>query len=122
MSASGDFIEHTLFNGWIYGTSKDEFLRSELFILTPSGISQLSEKDRSDSFIIYIDIDEDTRRKRMSERKDADSVERRLEADEKDFRNFSDFDCIITSNCFDESVLDLLDIYKKNLSHDQYFV
>ena len=58
----------------------------------------------------------------MSERKDADSVERRLEADEKDFRNFSDFDCIITSNCFDESVLDLLDIYKKNLSHDQYFV
>lgn len=122
MSASGDFIEHTLFNGWIYGTSKDEFLRSELFILTPSGISQLSEKDRSDSFIIYIDIDEDTRRGRMSERKDADSVERRLEADEKDFRNFSDFDCIITSNCFDESVLDLLDIYKKNLSHDQYFV
>ena len=122
MSASGDFIEHTLFNGWIYGTSKDEFLRSELFILTPSGISQLSEKDRSDSFIIYIDIDEDTRRERMSERKDADSAERRLEADEKDFRNFSDFDCIITSNCFDESVLDLLDIYKKNLSHDQYFV
>ena len=122
MSALGDFIEHTLFNGWIYGTSKDEFLRSELFILTPSGISQLSEKDRSDSFIIYIDIDEDTRRERMSERKDADSAERRLEADEKDFRNFSDFDCIITSNCFDESVLDLLDIYKKNLSHDQYFV
>jgi guanylate kinase len=122
MSTSGDFIENTLFNGWIYGTSKDEFLRSELFILTPSGISQLSEKDRSDSFIIYIDIDEDTRRRRMSERKDADSVERRLEADEKDFRNFLDFDCIITSNCFDESVLDLLDIYKKNLSHDQYFV
>lgn len=114
MILSGSFIEHTLFNGWIYGTSRDEFFRSELFILTPSGISQLSEKDRNESFIIYIDVDEETRRKRMSERRDADSTERRLEADEKDFRHFFDFDCIIRSSCFDESVLDPLNIFKKS--------
>ena len=54
----------------------------------------------------------------MSVRGDADSVERRLEADEKDFRYFSDFDCIIDSNSFDESVLDSLNIFKKNLSYD----
>lgn len=113
MILSGRFIEHTVFNGWVYGTSRDEFSRADLFILTPSGISQLSEKDREDSFIIYIDVDEETRRKRMSERRDADSVERRLEADEKDFSNFSDFDCIINSNCFDESILDSINIYKK---------
>ena len=116
MIISGEFIEHTLFNGWVYGTSRDEFQRSELFILTPSGISQLSEGDRRDSFIIYIDVDEDTRRKRMSERRDADSVERRIEADEKDFRHFSDFDCIINSSCFDESILDSLNISKKHLA------
>jgi guanylate kinase len=114
MILSDSFIEHTLFNGWIYGTSRDEFFRSELFILTPSGIAQLSKKDREESFIIYIDVDEETRRKRMSERKDADSTERRLEADEKDFRHFSDFDCIIRSSCFDESVLDSLNIFKKS--------
>jgi len=118
MVVENSFIEHTIFNGWIYGTTREEFSRSELFILTPSGISQLSEGDREDSFIIYIDVDEDTRRKRMSVRGDADSAERRLEADEKDFRYFSDFDCIIDSNSFDESVLDSLNIFKKNLSYD----
>jgi guanylate kinase len=100
MIERGSFIEHTNFNGWIYGTSEAEFFESDLFILTPSGISQLSEKNREESFIIYLDLEEDLRRERMRMRNDADNVERRISADEDDFYLFSNYDLRIKDTDF----------------------
>ena len=60
--------------------------------MTPSGIAKLLPEDRSESLIVYLDIDEETRRSRLLGRRDADSVERRLKADDEDFENFNDFD------------------------------
>ena len=94
------FYEYVIFNGWVYGTSKEEFNKSDLFIMTPSGIQKIDPDDRKESFIIFIDIDEDILRKRLSERNDADKAERRIEADREDFKNFSDFDCIINNHDF----------------------
>lgn len=107
------FLEHTNFNGWIYGTSKDEFHKSNLFIMTPSGISQLSKEDREESIIVYADIDETTRRGRMSKRRDADDVDRRIEADEKDFLNFIDYDFSITDPAFNIVPEELYSVLKK---------
>ena len=107
------FLEHTNFNGWIYGTSKDEFHKSNLFIMTPSGISQLSKEDREESVIVYADIDETTRRGRMSKRRDADDVDRRIEADEKDFLNFIDYDFSITDPAFNIVPEELYSVLKK---------
>lgn len=100
MANSGKFYEYVEFNNWFYGTSLDEFYRANLFIMTPSGIKKLNPDDRKDSLIIYIDIDEDTLRGRLSQRGDADNVERRISADREDFKNFSDFDCIIKNPNF----------------------
>ena len=86
------FYEYVIFNNWLYGTTKEEFEKSNLFIMTPSGVSKLLPEDRRESFIVYFDIDIETRRRRLSERRDADNVERRLEADDLDFENFTDFD------------------------------
>ena len=88
----GLFYEYVIFNGWVYGTTKEEFLKSNLFIMTPSGIAKLLPEDRKESLIVYLDIDEETRRSRLLGRRDADSVERRLKADDEDFENFNDFD------------------------------
>jgi guanylate kinase len=95
-----DFKEHVYFNGWFYGTSKDEFNKSNLFIMTPSGIKKLDAKDRRESFIVYLDIDEQTRRSRLSERRDADDVKRRLFADDLDFSDFYSYDIKITDPNF----------------------
>lgn len=117
MVERGAFIEHTVFNEWIYGTSEAEFFESDLFILTPSGISQLSERNRDESFIIYLDIPEEIRRERMSERKDADDVDRRLKADEDDFYLFSDYDLRIRDSDFSkipETVTNMVKIKEKN--------
>jgi dephospho-CoA kinase len=64
--------------------------------MTPSGIAKLHQKDRSESFILYLDIDLEVRRARMQNRNDADSVERRLKTDSEDFSDFVNFDLSIT--------------------------
>jgi guanylate kinase len=92
--------ENVVFNTWYYGTSKEEFKKKDLLIMTPKGISALAKEDRESSMVIYIDIDEETRRKRISTRKDADQAERRLKADFLDFENFTDFDLRITDPSF----------------------
>lgn len=115
-SFSEYFYEWTKFNGWFYGTSKPEFFSSNLLIMTPSGISKLKKEDRKESFVIFLDIEESIRRKRLRNRSDADKVERRIKADEEDFRNFIDFDFSMRNPKFADQDLDeILKIYKNEL-------
>ena len=96
--AKKDLYESVYFNGWFYGTPKSEFEKCNLFIMTPKGISSLKKEDRKNSVVIYIEANEETRRNRLLERRDADDVNRRIEADEKDFGNFDDFDFIVNNS------------------------
>jgi guanylate kinase len=94
------FYEYVIFNNWLYGTSNEEFYKSNLFIMTPSGIGKIKPEDRKESFIVYINIADDILRDRLSKRRDADKAERRISTDREDFKNFSDFDCIIKNPSF----------------------
>lgn len=94
------FLELQEFNGWKYGISKGEFSVKNLFILSPAGIKSLPDSFREDSFVIYLNPPEEIRVKRLSERNDADSVDRRLIADRKDFFGFSDYDIVVTNENF----------------------
>jgi len=100
-SMADKFYEAVYFNSWFYGTSIEEFDSSNLFIMTPKGISKLKSEDRKESLVIYLNIDEETRRKRLEERRDSDDVKRRLEADFHDFLEFTDFDTEINDPNFD---------------------
>ncbi len=100
------FYEWNFFaNKWYYGTPKKSFDSHNLFIMTPSGIKELSIKDRNSSIIVYINPSESIRYKRLSERKDIDNVERRMETDRIDFINFGDFDVEINSSNFTLDIL-----------------
>lgn len=98
----GFFYEYVTFNGWFYGTSKEQWFQTDdVFIMTPSGVGKLHAADRKHSFIIYIDVPVEIRRQRLQERNDNnDSIERRIQADEKDFESFNDFDIRITDHNF----------------------
>jgi guanylate kinase len=90
MIQNDEFYEYVEFNGWLYGTSRQQFETDDVFIMTPTGLSHVDEVSRKQSFVIFIDIAEDVRRQRMLARDmPGDSVERRLEADRLDFENFS---------------------------------
>ena len=96
-----DSISHKLqsvqsFNGWKYGFDMDEAVKSDVMIFSPANFFDISIS--SDircknlmccSNVVYLDIDEDVRRERLSNRyiggNEDDSIERRLSEDKKDF-------------------------------------
>lgn len=92
----GFWYEYAPFNGWYYGTSKEQMATCDIFIMTPSGIKKLHPSDRKNSFIIFMNIPEEVRKQRLAIRvMQGDSLERRIEADRKDFEDFTDFDIMI---------------------------
>jgi guanylate kinase len=95
---------------WYYGLTKETFDKTQLFVMTPFEINQLSEEDLKGCFVVYLDIDLATRRTRLIRREDQnDSVERRLAADAKDFANYNYYDLKITDPDFDaDSIYDLM--------------
>ena len=87
---------------WYYYITEENFNNNNLFIMTPYELAFLSDEERNGCFVVYLAIDENIRRKRISRRNDnKDSVERRIQADKKDFRNFKDYDMKITDPEFD---------------------
>lgn len=100
MIANDLMYEYVEFNGWFYGRTKEDFYSGNLLIMTPAGIKQMNKDDRRSSYIVYLDIAEDIRRERLSERNDADNVDRRLNADYEDFKEFTDYDYRYTSPNF----------------------
>jgi guanylate kinase len=101
MIREDEFYEWVPFNGWYYGTSRKQMQSDKsVFIMTPSGLAHMSKEDRAESFVVYFDIDIDIRRQRLSERSDADTVDRRIEADERDFSDFVNYDYVITNPNF----------------------
>ena len=101
MRANNAFLEAVEFNGWMYGTSQFNWDTKTVFIMTPSGIKYIPKEDRKNCILVYFNIPMDIRRKRLATRSDADGVERRIEADEKDFAEFKDFDIRVTNPIFD---------------------
>jgi guanylate kinase len=98
----GIWYEWVEFNGWYYGTTNKQFLEDcNLFIMTPKGINHIDPVERKKCTIIYLDIPAITRAARLNERGDQnDSVERRMYHDDQDFKNFTDYDLIITNSNF----------------------
>ena len=73
----------------------------------------LTEEQRNNATIVYLDIDINVRRSRLQERNDNnDDIERRLASDERDFSAFVDFDIQITDPEFNNA--ELLDLIYKN--------
>lgn len=95
-----DFYEIDEFNSWKYGTLTKDFKESNLFIMTPRGVNNIKPEDRRKCFVIFIDPPREIIKERLTQRKDADSADRRIEADDKDFFEFSNYDIKITNHDF----------------------
>jgi len=82
---------------WYYGVTKQEFNESQVFIMTPGEFSNLTDEMRKQCFVVYLDIDRSIRESRLFKREDKnDSISRRLDSDEIDFRELNDYDLKIT--------------------------
>jgi guanylate kinase len=94
------FYEIDEFNGWKYGTLINDFKSANLFIMTPRGVNNIRPDDREKCFVIFIDPPKEIIKQRLLQRKDADSVDRRIEADDQDFFEFSNYDMRVTNHDF----------------------
>jgi hypothetical protein len=96
---------------WYYGITKEEFERAQVFIMTPGEFACIDAETRKNCFVVYLDIDREIREDRILGRNDKnDSVQRRLDADEEDFKGFGDYDLRVTDPDFTaEDVYDLMD-------------
>lgn len=96
------WYEYVEFNGWYYGTSHEQFRNTcNLFVMTPKGVAAINTIDRKHCTIIYLDIPLKVRKDRLKLRGDlSDKIERRIEADEKDFKDFTDYDIVINNSNF----------------------
>lgn len=86
------FYEIDEFNGWLYGTLKEDFEEADLILMTPRGVKNLQPADRSSSVVVYLNPPKEIIKERLESRKDADSAERRMKTDAEDFADFTDFD------------------------------
>jgi guanylate kinase len=101
MTEQDMWYEWIEFNGWKYGTTKEQFENCEVFIMTPTGLSHLTAEHRRESLVIYLDIPVLSRIERLNSRSmPGDNVYRRLQADEADFENFTNFDLRVTDERF----------------------
>lgn len=96
---------------WYYGITKEEFDRAQVFIMTPGEFENINPEVRKGCFVVYLDIDRSIRESRLFKRQDKnDSITRRLDADEIDFKDFKDYDLKITDPEFTaDDVYDLMD-------------
>lgn len=96
---------------WYYGITNQEFEESQVFIMTPGEFSNINPDQRKGCFVVYLDIPRDIRENRLTKREDKnDSIKRRLDADEIDFKEFKDYDLRITDPDFSaDDVYDLMD-------------
>ena len=86
---------------WYYGVTNEEFQRAQVFIMTPGEFSNINKEIRKGCFVVYLDIDSETRESRLFRREDKnDSIKRRLDADEEDFKGFGDYDLRVTDPDF----------------------
>ena len=91
---------------WYYGISNDDFEKYQAFIMTPGELNQINESKRKGLYVVYLDIDREVREKRLHIREDNnDSIKRRLDADEIDFKDFNDYDLKITDPEFDVDLI-----------------
>jgi len=96
------YYEYVEYNGNYYGTGMYEWDNSDCFIMETDGIKSIKPEDRKSCFIIYLNPSSFIRIKRMmGERKwDQQEVDDRLASDDKKFKDFKDYDIIITNSNF----------------------
>ena len=113
------FVEHTVYNGNYYGSTKDQIANDRVVVIDLEGLKSYSRLNDKRIVTFYLDTCEDIRYKRMLERGDKEEdAKRRIENDRRLFakNNIPQVDYTIDSeNMTIEQVAD--EVYKLYMNH-----
>jgi len=108
------FVETTYFNGYYYGSSKEDVKDENVVILDPLGVQNFKNSKLDNIIVIFLNCDEEIRYKRMINRGDdpLKAKERLIHDREKfSFDKISGIDEIINTSVFSINYLSEL-VYK----------
>ena len=118
MIHEGKFVEYTLFNGYMYGSTKDQIAKDKCVVIDPAGLrSYVALKDKT-IVSFYLEADEKTRHERMLKRgDDLEKIKSRIEHDRQAFKkeNIVKVDYVIknsSDDVLDEVADQIYQIYK----------
>jgi guanylate kinase len=114
------FVEYTLYNGQMYGSTKDQIANDKCVVIDPAGLRSYIALNNKNIVTFYLEADEETRHKRMIFRgDDAEKIKSRIENDRIAFRpeNIAKVDYIIDASN-NKSVEEVAkEIYNLYISH-----
>lgn len=115
MLQEGAFVEHTLYNENLYGSTKDQIAPNKCVVIDPAGLRAYIALNDPTIVTFFLDTDEETRFKRMLLRGDKkEDAEKRIAHDRIAFKeeNIAKVDFHINNQDVDiDKVTD--DVYKK---------
>ncbi len=124
------FVETTNFNGYYYGSSKNDVKDDAVVILDPQGLEKFKNSNLDNIIAIFLNCDEEIRYKRMINRGDNENIAKeRLEHDRIKFsyENLITIDEFINTSVFSINYLSDL-VYKtykdllKKQKEDKYVI
>lgn len=109
LKSYGFFAESAVYNGWNYGTAKEDCTGNKVLVCTPHGLRQLKKVDGLDISSFYINVPRaDRLAKAALTRKDVDEVIRRNLSDLGQYDGLSDeVDHVILNPSYDKSACDI---------------
>ena len=117
MVEDGKFVEHTIYNGNYYGSTKDQIAPNRCVVIDPAGLRAYIALNDKSIVTFFLDCREDIRYQRMLARGDKmEDAKKRVAHDRVAFKpeNVADVDYHIDSQHFDvEKVTD--HVYQKYL-------
>ena len=114
------FVEYTLYNGQLYGSTKDQISNDKCVVIDPAGLRSYINLNNKDIVTFYLEADEVTRHNRMVFRGDSpEKIKSRIANDRIAFKkeNIAKVDYVIDSsnNKTIEQVAE--DIYQHYINH-----
>ena len=86
MIQEGRFVEYTNYNGYFYGSTKDQIASNKCVVIDPAGLKAYIGLNDGSIITFFLDSSDETRRRRMLERGDKpENVISRMEHDKKAF-------------------------------------
>ena len=114
------FVEYTLYNGQMYGSTKDQIANDKCVVIDPAGLRSYINLHNKDIVTFYLEADEETRHKRMILRgDDAEKIKSRIENDRIAFKkeNIAKVDYVIDSGKCSSVEEVAKKVYEKYISH-----
>ena len=114
------FVEYTLYNGQMYGSTKDQIADDKCVVIDPAGLRSYIALNNDSIVTFYLEADEETRHRRMIARGDSpDKIKSRIENDRIAFKkeNIAKVDYVIDASIDGRTEEVAKEIYNLYITH-----